>query len=321
MIRSVLATVLLLVAAGSQSLAVEDEADPTPVTITLTNGRSVSGFVDSRTSEQELWVRRIEPSIVLRNGYDWGRIAGVEYQDKKLSSEEFRQLAPGLATKLTKKFWAKFWTMTVASIPDGEFETPGSPQPAWISTPISDSSDPTSPLSPVPLHPVPPAPVVSLRIDARLANWDNDPEPDGLLVAVTPFDPAGLPVATSGQIQFTLIGQNVSYGSYFGDRTYGAGQSRPLFPELARQSFLVHPADFASGPAIYMVPFRTYFPQFNDEIGSQAVLTARLLIPGQGAVQASDDRINIRPPNWVRDERQQYFGNRYFPEERARQHP
>jgi hypothetical protein len=327
MIRSALAIVLLLAAADSQSLAAEDHGDPAPVTVTLSNGRSVHGFVDSRTSETELWIRRIEPSVVLRNGFEWGHILAIESRDKKYSPNEFRLLAPQLGTQLTKEFWGSFWTMTIPVDSDARSLEPTAQPSAPVSNAAPGPVGPPVLLPPYPQpqplfeNPVPPAPVASLHIDARLSNWDNDPEPDGLLVAVTPFDPAGRPVATSGQIQFTLIGQNISSGNYLDGQTYGASRSRPLFPELVRQSYSVHPADFASGPAIYMVPFRTWFPQFNDEIGPQGVLTARLLIPGQGLVQASDDRINLCPPNWVRDQRQQYFGGRYFPQERVRQHP
>jgi hypothetical protein len=249
------------------------------IRVHLRDGRSLSGHLDPRTSNEHLWIQTTESGIVARSGFRWDNVQNVVQNDQPLAPDVFRDL------------------ITPAS-----FESPPAVETTTIPCPTCNDRIPEGNLRPT-------AVVRSLDIRAALANWDSDVEPDGLLVEVIPRDEWGSLAPVGGQIAFTLIGENTPYDPQ------DLFQPRPRYPEIARTSRLVRGSDFVDGAAVYKVPFGVAHPDFRFDLAPHAVLTATLGVPGQGTFHASDDEINLRPGNWIRDRRQQFFGTRYFRQE------
>lgn len=249
------------------------------IRVHLHDGRLISGHLDPRTSNEHLWIQMVEESIVARSGFRWDCVQKVVQNDQSFAPDVFRSL------------------ITPAS-----FE----PAPAIEATTVPCAScDPAETRS----NRQPTTVVRSLDIRAVVANWDSDVEPDGLLVEVIPRDEWGDLASVHGQIAFTLIGENTPYDPQ------DVFQPRPRYPELTRSSNLVRESDFSEGAPVYRVPFGVAHPDFRFDVANEAVLTASLSVPGQGVFRASDDGINLRPGNWIRDRRQQFFGTRYFRQE------
>jgi hypothetical protein len=258
---------------------------PTPmnerIRVHLRDGRSISGQLDPRTSNEHLWIQTSEAGIVARSGFRWDIVQNFVHNDQTLTPHEFRKL------------------ITPAS-----FEPPSTVETA--STPCLKCNSRSAETG---THPA--VVVRSLDIRAGLANWDSDVEPDGLLVEVIPRDEWGSLAPINGQIVFTLIAENTP------DDPQELYRPRARYPEIARTSSLVRDFDFIDGAPVYKVPFGVALPDFRFDLAPHAVLTATLGVPGQGTFQASDDEINLRPGNWIRDRRQQFFGTRYFRQEGA----
>lgn len=184
--------------------------------------------------------------------------------------------------------------------------------------------DPAAPASELPAQPLgtthPPrrsSPrIVSLAVRARLANWDADPQPDGLLIEVSPLDAAGNFVPVAGNIDLTLYGERHQQGGK-------AHDDRAPFFILEKTTRLLRVADASKktsqeigSDAYYLrLPFRNFDPNRDFSIGEFGILQARLSVPGQGVFKASDDWTQIRDSSRTRDNLQQLTGRRYLPTE------
>ncbi len=155
---------------------------------------------------------------------------------------------------------------------------------------------------------VPMAKVKSVTVRARLANWDNDPEPDGLLVEVSPLDAMGNFVPAACSIDLEL----------YGERHQQSGHSydyREPFTLLDRTAKILRAADAGSESYVVRFPFRRFHPERNLEISESGLMQARLSVPGQGVFKASDDWTMLRDSSRTRDNLQQLTGSRYLPAE------
>ena len=265
--------------------AIAAEAAET-VSVIAASGRQFRGEVDPRTNEQALWLRSGKPQAFVRRPIAWSRIVEVTVGEKKHSADEFRQLI-------------------------------GSPdwQPANDAAPASpDSVAVTSPEE-LPLHQASswepaeapadlPAPIVSLHIDASVANWDSDVEVDGLLVNVYPLDAAGAIVPALGTLDVELIGQGATNGA-----------SGNPFPFLGRWSETVRPESVGVNGATLRLPFQWVRPDFNHkwDVSSFGMVHARLSVAGQGVFEDTASFTRIRPYSPVRDRMQQLRGKRFHP--------
>lgn len=146
--------------------------------------------------------------------------------------------------------------------------------------------------------------VKALRVEAQLANWDADVAPDGLQVTIYPLDAHGQLVPVHGRVALTLIGELEP-----SERNHRMRRP-PEFIELERKSFQVRPADFANGPAVYLLPFRGLQPDATPDLAAQALIKARLLVPGQGAFDASYAQVWLRDFSRFRDQLELYRGRR-----------
>jgi hypothetical protein len=177
---------------------------------------------------------------------------------------------------------------------------------------IPDSRPETSPSSAAFVE-KPRAPVTkvrSLSIRARLANWDNDPEPDGLLVELTPLDGIGQFAAVGGSIDLELYGERHQQGGFVFD-------DREPFTLLDRHAKIVRAVDAGTESFVVRFPFRRFHPDRNLEISTYALVRARFSVPGQGVFEAADDWTVIRDSSRFRDDVQQLTGKRYLKQEQT----
>jgi len=261
------------------------------IVVHLLDGRTASGGLDSATDATRLWVNTSEEGIALRSGFQWSEIRLVVHDSTQRSAGEFRKLVG---------------------------ELPAS-KPALmddLNPPLAAGSHragaEASRVTPASFTPEPPVPVRSLRVRAWAANWDDDPELDGVLVEVTPLGPHGEFVAVDGHLGMTLIGEH-SRTHPEEPRTF-----RRRYPEIARGAESVRAEHFLDGPAVYKLPYRNLFPEAHLDLFPQGVLTATLGVSGQGNFTASTDALALVPASPIRDRRQQWFGRRYFPQELSR---
>ena len=273
--------VLLLTLAGSGLSAAE------PIVVEMLDGSEVRGAVDFRTDEQCLWLRREAAGIQLCSGFPWEQVRKVRYDRQVHSWREFLAVAQRIKTP-AKTFAqiAPFRRSDSPASPDGR-RTPQAPR---------DTRDTR---------------VQTLHVEAFLARWSRGQATDGLRVYVYPLNAAGELVPVDGQIEFTL------FGEFENARGGEATVLSPEFCELDEMSELVRAGDFAHGAAVYAFPFRRFHPDVNFDVSRQAVLHARLGIPGQGVFEASDAWTRLRDFSRIRDQLQLYTQRRFFPGENA----
>lgn len=262
--------------AVTESAAAENVAEEI-VTVVLADGRTVTGSVDLKTDAQYLWVRRGEEQLDLVSGYPWNQVLEGHVGERKLERSELRSWASS-----RKQAGRKFAEIA-----------PGAPSDVRL---IS-AATPSAPVSAV----------KTLVVDAELAQWDKDTQTDGLRVFVYPLDAQGNLVPVDGHIELTLAVE----------REYARADSGfvkvPEFVEADRRTFAVRRAQFAAGPAVYQLPFDRWHPDFEFALAHQALLHARLSVPGQGVFEASDARVCLREFSRFRDQLQYYSPGRYLP--------
>jgi len=66
------------------------------VKVRLQNGRVLTGEVDPRTNADALWLRFRYSSLSLSSSFAWSRIESVQVAQRRMSPDEFRQIADDL---------------------------------------------------------------------------------------------------------------------------------------------------------------------------------------------------------------------------------
>jgi hypothetical protein len=275
------------------------------ISIELWNGHIVRGEPDIQTDEHRLWIRRESSGVQIASGFPWQDIHYIqsgnqrysghdffpEVQKIKTAGQSYRELAPG--------------SSQVESAKEPLAATGGS------STSVGDDMRRSAARRRV----------QTLYIEAYLAQWDGDAQTDGLRVFVYPLAADGELVPVYGQIDLFLLGEV--------ERATGvvASPVMPQFRELERGSHMVRPGDFvrpndlARGAAMYELPFRQFHPDFYFDVARQALVHARLGVPGQGLFLASDANVQLRGFSRIRDELQMRTQQRFFPAEDALERP
>ncbi|MCR4411492.1 MAG: hypothetical protein NUV77_03590 [Thermoguttaceae bacterium] len=252
-------------------------ADPVPagapVAVHLEDGRTLTGEVDAATDDEHLWLRTTAPGIAFSRAIAWNDIVAVVHGGKQRPAAEFRPIAEQIKTPLPEGFFAS-----------SEARLPRPPSPR--------------------AEPVRPNRVASLEIDARMANWDADAEPDGLEVRIRPLDDRGRTVRVNGDLDVRLVGQRI------------AGRQSPgEFPELGHWGESVRADEVKPFGATYRLPFRAVHPEVDPGVSPDGVVHARLGVPGQGVFEASVP-VYLRTPGRLRDQLQLRKNVRVFPFER-----
>lgn len=246
-----------------------------PVTVELLDGRRVSGAVDEKTNDVQLWLRRSLQGIEMSSGYNWdqitGGLVGVTEVDNNL-----------LQT------WAARSKTAGRSFNDLLKSANNAPRVTLTNTVTSRSPQ-------------------TMVIEARLAQWDQDAQSDGLQVIVAPLDNRGQIVPVAGRLRLTLVTERENINSIRGI------PHRPEFIETERISHEVHAADFQHGAAVYRLPFSKSHPDFQPDMAWAGLVHARLSVPGCCALEASDASVALREFSYLRDQLQLVTPGRYLP--------
>lgn len=143
------------------------------LTVKVVEGKTYSGFVDAKTDDRLLWLRREQGTGMLRRGISWERIVSASHQGKPVELSELPKLAERIASSRTV-----------------------------VVQPVH--SEPAAP---------PPAParqhIASLAIEAAVTNWDADVENDGLLVAFRLLDEEGYETTADGTLEVELFAPRI----------------------------------------------------------------------------------------------------------------
>jgi hypothetical protein len=270
-----------------------------PVTVDLQNGRVVQGEVDEQTDDLRLWLRRETNGIQLASGFPWNQVRKVSSADQIFSGPEF--FTKAASSKSAGKTYRELSYADRGSqrVQQTSLEAEILPKP--VSEQFHRQAVQRR--------------VQTLYIEAYLAQWDGDPQTDGLRVFVYPLSADGELVPVNGQIDLFLLGEIERATGVVGNPTL------PQFRELERNSRLVKTADFANGAAMYQLPFRQFHPDFYFDVARQALVHARLGVPGQGLFLASDANVQLRSFSRIRDELQMKTPQRFFPAENAFERP
>jgi hypothetical protein len=142
----------------------------TLVRLELSSGRIVQGVVDSRTDDDQLWLRNRVGTAELQRGIAWNEIKSGTLAGEAVTPAELKLHATMFAT-------------------DGQ--SLSLPRRATTTLPVS--------------KPTFVAPIESIACDAWLANWDRDALSDGLVLQVAAFDRDGNSVPFQGTIEAELL--------------------------------------------------------------------------------------------------------------------
>lgn len=269
---------------GTHALVAADATAPGTVAVRLHGGRVVRGTVHEKSSADTLWLRAGSGTIALLRPVDWTAVEQVQLPDQTLSATDFR------------RDFARFITPT--------------PQPA----PRTETAPPT-PAEPIPAESGEPlaGPPVALLVEAHVANWDADAQPDGVLIHLWPVDLEGRLTPVAATVSAELIGMTGVR------RPSPRGQARTFdnqFPIIARATQNITPADFRRGAALVRLPFDGLDPDTHAHVRNLGAVHVQATIPGVTTLEATADAVYLRSPSAVRQRHEATQGTRRLPIER-----
>jgi hypothetical protein len=267
------------------------------IVVSAASGRHFRGQVDPRTNDLTLWLRSGKPHAFVQRPIDWNRVVSVNVGGKDHSADEFR------------KFVRTMISPQVDLRADNTHAIPHQGPSVDGIIAVEDAARPAT-FNAIDDLPTEPPRVVSLHIDAYVANWDSDVEVDGLVVHVYPLDCTGATIPAFGTFEVDLIGQGASNGV-----------SGNPFPVLGHWSRVIRPEEMGPNGVVLRFPFQGSNPEFNQKrsVASFGMVHARLSIAGNGIFDDTASFTRIRPYSPVRDRMQQKQGRRFHPLERISQ--
>jgi hypothetical protein len=297
------------------------------ISVHLAGGRDFTAALDAQTDADRLWLRFENGGAELLRPVDWDRVVTADLAGHRLSGVELRRMVAEVRRELpatpagnaggtvrvpATRTRSVRTTLPAAAqivmigpplvVPASAGNANGAEQPPKGGTTSTSGRTPR---------------VVSLAIDARAGRWDENVEPDGLVVRVYPLDADGAVVPVRGTLTVDLWAEATPERS-------GWDWRREPFQNAGHWTEAVRAADFGPGGATYRLRFYPSFhPEFEHWMGWRGAVHACLAVPGQGTFEATDDMAIIRPWSTVREHLQQvtrhgYFpGYRYFPDERT----
>lgn len=285
-----LATLLgVLACTSSQAQA------PVSATIETTTGRRWEGFVDAKSTADELVLRFEKGSAVLWRPIPWQEVLSAKIDGKSLAVIELQATYRGLATAAKSK--AERAKLNRPSAPPNGSASPSDLLP---------HAPADQPLERAPLIP---SRVIYISCDALLANWDGDVEADGLVIHLQPVDQfQNLAVAT-GTLEvelFTLQARAFHHAPQ--------NRGRSVEPIL-RWAQSVNVIDYTNRGAVIRLPFQAAHPEFDDSLGAYGLVHVKFSVPGSGVFEQSIDGVRIRPWSPIRDYLQMDTGRRFLPHE------
>ncbi|MAT72334.1 MAG: hypothetical protein CMJ58_22760 [Planctomycetaceae bacterium] len=164
----------------------------------------------------------------------------------------------------------------------------------------------TTPPAPSAASPALPDRVVvrSLEVAAGVANWDADPQIDGLELCLSPRGEHGEAIGIGGIVRVEL---HVETG--------GKWPSNRRFAIAERWQVEVAAEEFGPDGAVVRLPFERLQPELRSEFPPLGVLQVRYLVPGEGVVDATISDLPLAPPSFNRDRSELLTGSRRLPGE------
>jgi hypothetical protein len=256
------------------------------LTVNAASGRVFTGEVDPRTDEQTLWLRGGKTNAFVVRPIEWRRVVSVEAKGKQLTADEFRRT-------IAQPDWQWADELPSRALPK---TTRDPSEPRQETLPPTDTATASADMQSL-------APVRSLHIDVETCRWRSGTETRGMSLNVVPLDDWGQLVPALGTLTVELIGQG-----------YANGISGQEFPQLARWSVVVDPADYGPSGAVVHLPFQALHPDFRQgtEVSSFGLVQAQLSVAGDGVFAASADFVRIRPYSPLRDALEQAQPHRRF---------
>jgi hypothetical protein len=289
-VRLWLAILPAAVALWATSPASADEHAST-VTVLTASGRQFEGQVAAESDDDRLWLVTRLSGITFLRRLAWGRIASGVVDGQDLPAAEFKRQALRLGARQSP-------TRLVSASPPAEIvPAPAGDAPAAVLTGL-----PTLPPLP-PAGPYPIDRVESIFIDAYSANWDEDIEPDGLVLHLFAASRRGRPGRVEGSLEVQAVCE----------RFLGTLRDQPRLADLGNWRMPVRGADFGPAGAVYRLEFQGEHPEFDLDLGPQAIVHARLTVPGHGTYHASQTGVRVRAYSALRDLHQQETGRRFLP--------
>lgn len=160
------------VLASSYSLAADE------VIVHTTDGRALTGEIDVRSDEENLWIRRSEGNIILTTAVAWSDVDAAEVDGQVVQASWLMPRIKEYASAAPKAFLTEY--------------EPSSVTPATTSLSIHRQPE-----------------IASIDIEAGLINLDRTVELDGLLVELAVLDSHGHAAAVQGDLTARLIVQRL----------------------------------------------------------------------------------------------------------------
>ena len=237
------------------------------VVVWLEDGRMLAGEVDPRTDDTRLWLRSTSPTFAIATSAAWKHITAANANGKWLPVEEF--------SKRVDEF------------------RPAQPDPNALPVPARDVPNVTTPVIRSIQQSNAATRVVTLDVEARVANWDQDAATDGVEIRVFPRNTFGEIVPVSGQITARMVARNRL-----------PADDANAFPQFGNWSLQADTSDFTPYGAVYRLPFRGRHPEATTSLEPHGLVEVTLFAPGQGRFLA-DTPLFIQRFNPVRRDMQQ----------------
>jgi hypothetical protein len=274
---------------AAESLPTPAAASDDMITVHLASGRAFTAALDARTNSAELWLRVNANGVELLRPIPWDRVTSVDVAGRTLPGETLH----GLVEEIRKTIPAQ----PVRAAMKNDIMLAGSPDAGRLQANRNARASEQSAETPR---------VASLAIEAAVGRWDENVDPDGLVVRVYPLDASGaiIPVRGTLTADLKLEQRNINF-------------LHEPFRDAGYWSEVVHPSDFGPRGAVYKLRFQSIHPEFEDQLRVPGMVHACLAVPGQGTFEASAYISFVRPFNPARQHLWQVTGHRYFPNERT----
>ncbi len=263
------------------------------VVLELVDGRILSGHVDERTDDAELWLHSAEPSILVLTSVPWTDVSSARVGKETWSAAAFRGIAQDLK----------------APVPAAVVRKP----------PQNHERARTEPGPPR---------VQSLDVITRLANWDRDAEPDGIEVRLAPLAADGTPQSVEGIASVRLLGRRIVSNSRLESRSnlgFWSGRAALLehrtdgntqpYVEVGRWNERLRKSDLSrDGEYVIRLPFRNIHPEYDLDVALNGQIDVKLSVTGQNVFYATAP-VELRAFSPLREELQLNSQTRFFPDE------
>ncbi len=287
MVRHYVGIIVVLVGSLSAAMVHGDDAvsqqASTPsviLQVELASGRIFTGVPDQRTNQEHLWLRAGSPSASLTRPISWDVIQEIRHEERVLSAAEVQKLAEGddghAAVDLSQAERIVERGRIIVRHP-----VPATNDSNLLAAPPASSTRRPS----------------RLQIDARVENFDSDPENDGLLVELRLLDDRGRSVPFQGTALVQWFGPQARKDTF---------SSPPRGVELGAWS--VNVKSDGNGAATYLqLPFQRLNPEQDPTLWNYSCVQVTVNVPGVGEFSAERDGVRIRRWEPYRDFNQTHF--------------